>query len=53
MTVEQIMRPIAVVFDWMRTRTFCFGEYPFTFMEIFVWTMIAGIVIGAIKAIRK
>lgn len=52
MTVEQIMQPFAIIFEWMRTRVFYFGEYPFTFMELFIWLMIAGIVIGAIKAIR-
>lgn len=52
MTVSDIMAPFAVLFDWLRTRTFYFGEYPFTFMELFIWLMIAGIVIGAIKALR-
>ena len=53
MTIEQIMRPVAVIFDWMRTRIFYLGEFPFTFMELFVWSMIAGIVVYAIKEFRN
>lgn len=46
MTLNEIMQPFVTIIDWMRTRTFYLGEYPFTFWDIFVWSMFAGIVAG-------
>ena len=52
MTLERIMAPWTVFFDWMRTRTFYLGEYPFTFWDFFLWSLIASIVISFIVKIR-
>ena len=52
MTLDQIMAPFTVVFDWMRSRTFYLGQYPFTFWDLFLWSLIASIVIGFIVKIR-
>lgn len=45
MTLNEIMQPFVVFFDWLRNTTFYLGEYPFTFWDLIVWQMFAGIVI--------
>lgn len=52
MTLAQIMKPILVIFDWMRNRTFYLGEYPFTFWELFLWSVLASLVVGFIVKTR-
>jgi len=53
MTIEQIMAPFTVFFDWMRNTTFYLGQYPFTFFDFFVWSLFASIVIGVIVKLRN
>lgn len=53
MTLEQIMEPFTVFMNWMRNRTFYLGQYPFTFWDLFLWSLIAGIVIGFIVKVRN
>lgn len=52
MTLNEIMSPITVIFDWLRNRIFYLGEYPFTLWELFVWQLFAGIIIGFIVKVR-
>ena len=52
MTIEEIMSPFAVFFDWMKNTTFYLGQYPFTFYDWFVWFLFASLVIGVIVKIR-
>lgn len=49
MTLDVIMRPVTVVFDWMKNTTFYLGEFPFTFWELFVWGLLASVIIGFIN----
>ena len=53
MTLSEIMSPLTVFFEWMRNRTFYLGEYPFTFWDFFLWTLLASIVIGFIVKLRN
>ena len=53
MTLSQIMQPFVVFIDWMRTRTFYLGEYPFTLWDWVVWSMLATIVITAIIKLKE
>ena len=53
MTLEQIMQPFAVFFEWMRNRTFYLGQYPFTLWDWFLWGLLASIVITAIVKYRQ
>lgn len=48
MTVVEIMQPFALVIDWLRTYQIHFGEFTFTFMDMFIWTTMASIVVGFI-----
>lgn len=52
MTLAQIMKPILAVFEWMQNRTFYLGEYPFTFWELFLWSMFASLIVGFIVKSR-
>ena len=53
MTLNNIMQPFVVIIDWMRNTTFYLGEFPFTFWDLFLWELIAGIVIGFIVKFRS
>ena len=52
MTLAEIMQPFVLVIDWLRTFPLHLGEFTFTFMDFFVWTTMASIVIGFIIKIR-
>ena len=51
MTLNEIMQPFVIVINWLRTETFYLGEFPFTFMDLIMWQIFAGIVIGFIVKI--
>lgn len=53
MTIANLIQPFILFFDWMRTFTFSIGEVSLTFMDLFVWTLLAGIVIGFINKIME
>ena len=48
MTIAQLLQPFTIFFNWMRTFTFSIGEVSLTFMDLFVWSLLAGIVIDFI-----
>lgn len=51
MTLDNIMSPVTVVFDWMRNSTFYLGQFPFTFWDLFVWGLLASVIIGFLRKI--
>lgn len=42
-----------VVTDWMRTQPIRFGGVSFTFMDFFIWILLANVVIWFIREIRQ
>lgn len=52
MTIEEIMSPFPVFFNWMRNTTFYLGQYPFTFYDFFIWSLFASLVIYVIVKMR-
>ena len=52
MTLVEIMQPFVIVIDWLRTYQLHLGEFTLTFMDLFVWSIMASIVIGFIVSIR-
>lgn len=48
MTLAELMQPVALIFDWLSTRVFQLGEFPFTLMNWYVWEMAAALLIGFI-----
>ena len=53
MTIADLLQPFAIFFDWMRTFTFSLGEVSLTFMDLFVWCLLASTLIAFIKKIRE
>lgn len=53
MTIAQLIQPFILFFDWMRSFHFSIGEVTLTFMDLFVWSLLAGIVIGFINKIME
>ena len=48
MTINEILQPLLVVYEWFRTYQITLGEFSFTFMDLFVWGAIAYIVLAFI-----
>lgn len=42
-----------IITDWMRSQPIRFGDISFTFMDVFVWTTLAGIAIWFIKKVQE
>lgn len=45
MDISQYFMPFTVIFDWLRTFELTLFGFTFTFMDMFVWEMIASVVI--------
>ena len=48
MSVKDLMMPFTVLLNWLRTYPITIAGFTFTFMDMFVWTAIAGLLIGFI-----
>lgn len=53
MTIAQLIQPFILFFDWIRSFHFSIGEVSLTFMDLFVWTLLASIVLGFVNKIMK
>lgn len=51
--MESMLKPFFVVFEWARNTSLNIGGFSFTFFDVWIWSLIACVVISLFLFIRE
>lgn len=49
--MSEFMQPFIVFFNWLRTFELCLYGFTFTFMDVWIWSAVASVVIVFIVSV--